>query len=361
MLDRGGLTFAADELLAAALLDQDWRHGLDRLAEAAGAGGVTIIRFYDGRPGAFLSSTEWANADAELFSGHAPPSPRQFYPDSAFRNGFVTDQDLYTADELRRDPYYQEFLRPRGVFWHAKCRLHYGHGDRISLSLKRALKLGAYGHGDVAALNSVLPHLLTAGRIARRVLQAEATGMARVLQRPGDLVFHLDTKGWVRQAHDEARGRSTLPAALARVGAVDQARLASLDRAVMAAVGVPQRPALLALTDSDGASRLLNLVPIVGRAREVFCETAALAILTDPRASRGGLVSEFRMLRQAFDLTGREAQIAALLARGQSVARIAGNLGLQPGTVRTHLKSVLSKSGAHRQGEFIALVRRLIS
>jgi DNA-binding CsgD family transcriptional regulator len=361
MIDRGTLKSAADELLAAALLDRDWQPGLDQLAEAAGAGGVSVMRFHQGRPCGFLASTEWAKADAELLRGHAPPSPRQFYPDTAFRNGFVTDQDLYTADELRRDPYFQEFLRPRGVFWHAKCRLCDSHGSRISLSLKRAVKFGVYSRDDIAALNSVLPQLQTASQIVRRAVQAETAGMARILELRGNLVFEIDTRGRVRQAHGDARGGATLPIALERLGAVRQAEQASLDRTVMEAVTPPQRPAFFAVQGLDGGRRMLHLVPITGQARDVFRVTAALAILTDPGAPRGNIASGLGVLRQAFGLTHREAQIATLLANGHSLPEIAEKLRLRPGTVRNHLKSTFAKSDTHRQGEFIALVSRLIS
>jgi len=52
-------------------------------------------------------------------------------------------------------------------------------------------------------------------------------------------------------------------------------------------------------------------------------------------------------------LTGREQEIMRLLARGQSVADIAGDLGMSTKTVRNHLSNIFPKLGARRQAEAI--------
>src|ERR1700736_5415673 len=131
---------ATSDFLSAALLGEGWEDALECLAAACGAGGATLMRLRGGRPLAGLSSNGWVAADVELIAGRAPPSPRQFFPDHAFSRGFCVDADLYTDEELSRDPYYQEFLRPRGVFWHAKARLAGDTGERVTLSLKRSIK-----------------------------------------------------------------------------------------------------------------------------------------------------------------------------------------------------------------------------
>src|SRR5260370_16036997 len=108
-------------------------------------------------------------------AGGVAPSPWRFYPDHVYGSGFRIDHDVWTDDEMRRDPYYQEFLRPRGVFFHAKARLCSEAGERVSLTLKRRFRLGPYEPADIAALDSLLPELHTAFQVARRVLAAEAS------------------------------------------------------------------------------------------------------------------------------------------------------------------------------------------
>ncbi|HET9847179.1 MAG TPA: hypothetical protein VFR68_01320 [Candidatus Dormibacteraeota bacterium] len=159
MINRERAKSAADELLAAAVLGEDWGCGLQHLAEAADAGGVTLMRLRHGLPSATISSIGWAEADAAMLAGAAPSSPRRFFPDCVFGQGFRGDTDVWTEAELSRDPYFQEFLRPRGVFYHARARLWGEDDERVSISLKRLSNFGPYERQDVAALDALLPEL----------------------------------------------------------------------------------------------------------------------------------------------------------------------------------------------------------
>jgi hypothetical protein len=189
--------------LAAAVLGENWAGGLLQLADAAEAGGATLMRLRRDRPLAALSSTGRVDADTDtaMLAGHAPPSPRRFFPDHVFARGLLGDTNVWTDNELRRDAYFQEFLCPRGVFYHAKARLCTDGNERISISLKRLSNFGPYEPQDIAALDSLLPELEMAVRVARGVLDAEALGMARVLHHRGDPVFELDPWGRVLRAH----------------------------------------------------------------------------------------------------------------------------------------------------------------
>lgn len=61
-------------------------------------------------------------------------------------------------------------------------------------------------------------------------------------------------------------------------------------------------------------------------------------------------------LMRRFGLTPAEARIAAGLASGLSTTEMARRFGIQPNTVRAHLKRVLSKCGARRQTELVAML-----
>ena len=81
----------------------------------------------------------------------------------------------------------------------------------------------------------------------------------------------------------------------------------------------------------------------------------AMVMITDP--DRDIYPSE-EIIAQAFGLTQAEARLAARLATGQSLERIATELGISEGTVRNQLKAVFQKTETHRQGELIALLLR---
>jgi DNA-binding CsgD family transcriptional regulator len=64
------------------------------------------------------------------------------------------------------------------------------------------------------------------------------------------------------------------------------------------------------------------------------------------------------LARTLFGLTAAEARVAALMVGGGSVASIAQARGVGFETARTHVRSILAKSGVRRQAEFVAKMCR---
>jgi DNA-binding CsgD family transcriptional regulator len=199
-------------------------------------------------------------------------------------------------------------------------------------------------------LDCVLPQLQMAVRIARRVLDAEAAGAARVLQGRGP-VFALDSWGRVLRVPPEGTEDLGITVQDKRIRAIERPRQTVLDRAIAAAVSNPQRPAVVAVANERGERRFLHILPVSGRARDVFLATAAVVV-----AVPGHVNPLPGALRQLFGLTEREAQIAALLAEGSSLSTIAERLHLGLGTVRNHMKIIFGKTSTGRQGELVALL-----
>jgi DNA-binding CsgD family transcriptional regulator len=191
------------------------------------------------------------------------------------------------------------------------------------------------------------------------VLDAEASGLVRALHQRGDPVFELDGFGHVLRVHGHDIERWGMRIRNRRLAAAERLSQPALDRAVAAAVQPPQRAAVAPLGDRDGERHYFHCVPVTGRAHDVFLATVAVAAIIParPRPNRGRL--DPALLRDAFGLTDREAQVAALIGEGLDLIEIARRLRIDAGTVRNHLKSVFVKSGTHRQAELVALLWRL--
>jgi DNA-binding CsgD family transcriptional regulator len=351
---------ATDDLLTAALLGEGWEPALCRLAAAAQARDVVVIRNRNRRLVAAICTPEIVEPLAAVLAGRAPPSSRQVRVNHDFHPGFRVDHDDYTDEQMARDPFYQDLLRPHGLFWHANARLDWEAGDELAISFKRRLKAGPYQRSHAVALDTMLPDVKAAARIAHRVLDAEAAGMARLLHQRGDPVFELDAWGRVLRthgfAHDLTQGVSVLGR---RLAATDPTVQAVLDLAVAAAVRAPQRPTGVSLPGHDGARFYLQIVPVGGQARDVFLAAAAVAMLIR-RSPRPAPVSiRHALVRDAFNLTDREVDVAVLLAEGLPLTDIARHLRIQVGTARNHLKSVFEKTDTSRQAELVALMARL--
>ncbi len=83
--------------------------------------------------------------------------------------------------------------------------------------------------------------------------------------------------------------------------------------------------------------------------------TPALALLLgDPERPHR---IDGQALRELFALTATESVITAAVANGNSVSEIARALTVTENTVRSHLRSIFSKTGVTRQPQLVHLVR----
>lgn len=350
---------ATNHLLSTALLGADWGEALERFANAAEAGGAALVRVNEESSLGWLSSSGFAEAEALNWSGRAPSSPRRIFPDAGFGHGFHTDEEFFNAAELAHDSYYQEFLRPRGVFWHAKAKLACdGTVERTTLTLKRHLKLGPYERQDIAMLNSLFADLQAIMRVARAVLDSKTSGMVGAISRGERTAFELDRRGRVLREHAAGQHIKAIRVVGGQLTAGDELAQRSIDRAVAAATRAPARAAVATIFDPREGYKYLQLLPLPAPARDVFHAATAIAVVIDPSPAPCEAAPGFRAISDAFGLTRREAQLAARLAAGLSLGEAASDLHLTQGTARNHLKSIFAKTGTNRQGELIALLSK---
>lgn len=361
MLSMNGIRAGVDDLVSAAILAEGWEGALARFALAADARDAVLMRNEARKTVAAVVTPEGAGAAADYLAGRAPPNSRYQRVGNLRYAGFRIDHDDYSPAELARDPYYQEFLRPNGVFWHANTVLALGSDEYVELSLKRRIELGPYQPADRAVLDGVLPELHAVARIAKGVLDAEARGMSWLLGRRGGSIIELDSHGRVLPGQAAGEGNPLCPVRILRRRLVGTDRTAqfSIDRAVAGAISRPGRLGVAALANAEGRRYLLQVHPVPGRARDIFSSATALALLIERDRDPAALRPDLSWLRSAYGLTDREANVAALLAEGLAVDVIAARLGIQCNTARSYLKDVLQKTGATRQAELVALLARI--
>jgi hypothetical protein len=174
---------ASDRLLEAALADDALDVALERFAHAAGAEGLTLVRQPAGHangPGRSefaLATPSVREPVGEYLAGRAPPDPRYAKVNPAPSQGFLTDYDQFSADDIRRDPYYQEFLRPWRFQWHACAQVGDLEGDGLLyISLKRGIRRQHYARAEIRDLNRCLPRLRVALSASQSVRKARRDG-----------------------------------------------------------------------------------------------------------------------------------------------------------------------------------------
>jgi DNA-binding CsgD family transcriptional regulator len=144
-----------------------------------------------------------------------------------------------------------------------------------------------------------------------------------------------------------------------RLVAADRAAQPALDRAITRVLTVTGASALVPLARPSGQRCFLQILPVPGRARDIFVSTSALAVLIDSGEAPPALRLDPATVAGAFDLTDREAAVASLLGEGLTLDDIARRFAIQIGTVRVHLRAIFAKTGTNRQAELIALLGRL--
>lgn len=220
-------------------------------------------------------------------------------------------------------------------------------------------------HGDVHRL--VIPHLINfvaAGKaLSGNKLNNE---LVAVQHLDGERPFALlDPAGRLIECSSgfEAVLKATgiLAAHDKRLVAVYARHRHEVDRFLESALGArrllkPPLPIRLT-TSSRPRGLILRAVPLQPE-KDVFdiFRPAALITLTD--LDRPNLVKRGELV-ELFDLTPREAEVAALMGEGYACEGVAQELAISEYTVRQHLKAVFGKIGVSRQSELVAIISRL--
>ena len=88
---------------------------------------------------------------------------------------------------------------------------------------------------------------------------------------------------------------------------------------------------------------------------ETLNDATALVLVIDPEHEN---LPAPALLRQLYNFTNTEAEIALRLTRGDDLKQISDELSVSPSTVRTHLQHLFVKTDTHRQAE---LIRHLLA
>jgi DNA-binding CsgD family transcriptional regulator len=281
-----------------------------------------------------------------------PIDPRTARVNPALAEGFRLDHDDFTGEELGREPYFQEFLRPVGYGWHACAMLDLSPaGDAVTLTLRRTLRQGAFDQSELEDLTAQLPLL----RATTRVTQS----MGGLLGPPGagphgspQSVFALDAAGRACLVGGVADGLVTLRAGRLRGSGPGHA--VQIEATIERANGLGRQVSTV-LADAHGEWWLFSVTP--AHLAPGATQFISWAMVT-PYAPMDHALARAQQLAQVFGLSPSEARVAALIGGAKTIEATAAALGCASGTVRNHLKSIFSKIGVGRQAELVAILSR---
>jgi DNA-binding CsgD family transcriptional regulator len=275
-------------------------------------------------------------------------------------------EDLITDEDMLHSEFYQDWSRKLGCFSVTGTIFGTAAGDTCIFGVHRSIGEEHFTCEDKVLVSRLRPHFDRALEIRHRLGQAaiERQAALDVLDHTQGATLVLGRSGVILYANRQAEALLRAGDAIASVhGCVTVCDTAASDRltaCVRSAVDVAsgrrsKGGGTVALPRGERLPLNVMVAPF-RQARDGFGPQAPAAILfvRDPEKP----APQTTVLQALFGLTATEASIAALLADGRPIEAIAAAHHISLNTARTHVKSVLAKTGTSRQAEFVALVLR---
>lgn len=338
------------EALDLAVVDAlQWSAVCDHLAEIVGGVGTAFIACDPQKRGPWLAhSKSISQAVSEYIgAGWYLRDVRQRCLPFLFARGYSTELDFTDDAQMRRSPYYEDFLAKHDLRMFIGIQVA---GDSIGGWLASIQLPRKAGPPDNATCD-LIPHLRQS--LLKASEASEAIGAESVDRWLG--YYESADRGLVLLGHDGSVKNMNLAAsrflrgALARGGkivlkdAVINAPLQELiTRACLHSGGQP-RPVL---ADVEGRSLAIDVLPLPLSLRHYHSDVAAIVVVRPYQESQ---ITKEYLLCQKYNLRPSEAIIAIMIAEGKTVSDISEHRSTSIGTVRNQLKIIYKKMNIESQ------------
>ncbi|QRM35116.1 helix-turn-helix transcriptional regulator [Microvirga sp. VF16] len=335
---------------------------MEDVVSATGAAGAILFPVEGKLPQLPHSHSMEPSLDVYVRDGWIKRDERDRIRPALERIGVGTDFDFTTDDEIKRHPYYQEFLAPHGLRWFAGVKIASG-DDLWCLSIQRSIAQGPFSPTALRKLAVLSSHLSASAALARALGFARADAALSAFMVSDRAVVLLDRHSCVIRSNEAAirlfgpdiqvRGR--------RLVSANHEATAALDRALHALLWQPDSTALLPpvlMPRTQGRPFLAYPLRLAEVSANLMAPCQAVVVIID--LERQPLPPE-NTLQISFGLTPAEAKLARHLVSGESIEAVATHLGIAYETARNQLKSVLAKTDTHRQAELVGLLTRIVA
>jgi DNA-binding CsgD family transcriptional regulator len=270
--------------------------------------------------------------------------------------GVVDDLDIFTVEDIKRHPYYQEFLAPHGLRWFGGVHINCG-DETWCLSIQRKIAQGPFTAEEKRQLGKLGDRLSGAAAIAGAIGDATGSGAldAFDISTQGAALINRSGKIYrINQTAERILG-SDVKVINGRLTADDAAATVRFEKAVKklinssSAAGEPP----IAFARIGRRPLLVYLTKLPSMAGNALAECQVVAVLVDTDLA---LTPSTAALQAAFDFTAAEARLAIQISTGIPLEAIADKLAITKETSRTQLKSIFAKTGCRRQAELVAML-----
>lgn len=362
MIDVVKLEKALDRVLDVAIDPECWGLFLEEVAAATNSYAAIVLPVLNRVPNAVFATANISGAVEEYF-----------------RDGWLSkDWNIHALPFLLRDGIArtQQFTPPevfkRHDFYHFMARHQIGHScliewhavpsELVCLVLHRKLDQLPFSEEEATALLAIRDRLMLTARMAYSISRNRVTGTIVGLDIAGMAAVFFNRLGKITLINKTARKiidphlqivddelRSTNKAETARI------RLAIETTLAQQKSGSAENVETVLIERNDQKPLMLRVQHLNGGS-DLFAHSVGLCLIEAPEQQR---TAPPQVLKHVFDLTEQEATIVTRLCEGLSLREISQATGRSYETIRTHMKSILNKTGTSRQGELIALVAKM--
>ena len=317
--------------------------------------------------GAYCGGQRREDLEREYLEDYHPTDERvprfRQLPDSRL----VHIKDLYTAEELRTSPTYNEMLRRAGMQDSLNVRLDGPNGSHISWGVGDPVGSDGWGSSQIMMVTELLPHIRQFVRVRQALVRAEArnTTVTALLDNRRIGVIHLDRRGRILAANDHARsilrhgdGLSDRAGMLRARATADQVRLQRLVGAALPASGPVAVSGSMLLRRSPVLPPFVVHVKPVGVPQPDYGARHVAAVMLIAEPGRQHRVNP-DLVARTLELTPGETQVAVWLAEGKSVRDMAEATGRTERAIYWHLQQIYQKHSISRQADLMRLVLSL--
>jgi DNA-binding CsgD family transcriptional regulator len=347
-----------DMIYEAAVLPDRWADVLNHLSDRFGAkGGVLFTSSLDdvrwlGAGESEQTFADWVAQGWAAKNDRVPRLLKMNYP------GFITDWDLYSAEEIAASPMYSEFLVPRGYIAAAGTAIQGATGDTLIFSVE-GFPAEHQARQAFPFMDSIRPHLARAAMLSSQLHLERARAAVTALELVGAPAAFVGDQGTLLAANPRFQtllGKDILD--YRKSLRFPDSKVDGLYRAALHKVRADRTGRSIPMSSSETRTRgILHVVPICGSARDIFTSGGAILVVAG-HSTTAGLSQE--LLQGLFDLTPAEARLARALMQGLTPAGAARKFALSEGTIRSQLKALFAKTGQSRQSELVRMLASFI-
>jgi DNA-binding CsgD family transcriptional regulator/PAS domain-containing protein len=368
---RAEASLAAIERIHEAPLKPDgWTQALPSIAAVLGcqqvhfhaqdAGGRTI-EFVTGYG---FDPDHFARVRAAASAGHLP----SWWP-TVPTGTIVRRARMWPDRDFVRSVFYNDVVRPTGSFHSIQASLMRTPERYVQLLAAREKSLEDYGNEDIAALQLLVPHLVTALRISDRLATTDlrAAKAYAVLDRLATAVLLVDAQSrilFVNRAADTILNTNSGLSARSDGLCTSERHATGVLRALIAgcasqtfldggaggSIDAPRGPGREPLRILVTPFRAVSLASDIAW---LSAHPVAMLMITDPEHERH---VQKENLRRRFGFTPAEADVALEIVKGDGRNATAARLGISLPTIKTHLIHIFEKTGVRRQAELVRLL-----